>query len=138
MWESKFQPHFYKSFHEIMLSIFQDVFEEKATRLFKEANNDFLSIGRWFEEEPFTYIWVFDSLGNLHVFPLYVPDKLLTRELTYQTVGNGLCKVLNHAKKTIWPSFSISCGVYAMENFKHAVLEIDKIQCFKFPTVPNR
>jgi len=48
----------------------------------------------------------------------------LAREVAYQTVGNGLTKYLKEAKKSVWPPFPIHCGVFTLENFRHATLEI--------------
>lgn len=48
--ESKYQPHLYKFFHGVMFPIHQSVFNGRAPRLSLEANNDLLSIGRWFGE----------------------------------------------------------------------------------------
>lgn len=81
-----------------------------------------MSLERWFEEESFTYIRVFGSLSHPHVLPIFIPDKFLAREIAYQIVGNGLTKVLKDAKKTTWPYFLISCGIYALENFRHALV----------------
>lgn len=38
----------------------------------------------------------------------------------------------------MWPSFSLQCGVYALENSRHAPIEIEEIQHLNFPTIPNR
>ena len=64
-----------------------------------------------FGEELFTYVRIYGSPIAPHVLPLYVPSKLLAREVSYQTVGNGLTKSLKEAKKSISPSFPICCGL---------------------------
>lgn len=116
LWVSKFENHFYKIFHGVILPLFQPLFNEKAPRLSKEAQADFSSIGKWFGEELFTYVRVFGSLSRLHVLPLYVHDKILTREVAYQSVGNELTRLLKEDKKASWPSFPIYCGVYCLDN----------------------
>lgn len=138
LWESKFENHFYKIFHGFILPLFQAVINEKAPTLLKEAQADFSSIGKLFGEELFTYIRIFGSLAWSHVLPLYVPDKLLTREVVYQTVGNRLSRFIKEDKKSSWPSFPINCGVYGLENYKHAVLEINQIECLKLLTISNK
>ena len=112
-----------------MLPIHQNVFDEKAPRLSPQANNDLLPTRKLFGEESCTYTRTCGSIYNLHVLHLYVPDNLLAREITYQTIANGLSKVLKDAKKTMWPTYPISCGVYSLDNFKHAGLEIENFQC---------
>ena len=99
LWNSKFENYFYKIFHGVILPLFQAVFNEKAPKLTKEAQVDFSSIRKWFGVQFFTYVNVFGSLARPHVLPLYVPNKLLAREVAYQTVGNRLTKFLKETKK---------------------------------------
>ena len=95
-------------------------------------------LGKWFGEENFTYILVFGSLTHPHVFPLFVPDKLLAKEISYQTVGQGLTKIIRDATKTVQPCFPIPCGTYILENFKNSLLEIEQLKVLCFPLVPNQ
>jgi len=82
-----------------MLPIHQVVFDKRAPRLSDEAKIDFILIGRWFGEDIFTYVRAYGSLAPPHVLLLYVLDKLLAREIAYQTVGDRLTKNLKEAKK---------------------------------------
>ena len=82
-----------------MLPIHQVVFDKRTPRLSDEAKIYFIPIGRWFGEDIFTYVRFYGSLAPPHVLPLYVLDKLLAREIAYQTVGDGLKKTLKKAKK---------------------------------------
>lgn len=78
-----------------------------------EVESDLLRVGNWFSEESFTYIRVYGSLVNPHVLPLLIPNKLLSREITYQTVGNGISKFLNESSKNMWPSFPAQFSIFA-------------------------
>ena len=78
-------------------------------------------IGRFFVEESFSYIRVFGSSASPHILPFYVHNKLMVREVAYQTVGNGLTKSLKDSKKSLWPSFPIQCGTLTLSNFNHAL-----------------
>jgi len=64
-----------------MLPIYYATFNKPALRISEEAGIDLTTVGNWFGEEKFTYIRVYGSLARPHVLPLYVPDKLLAREL---------------------------------------------------------
>lgn len=138
LWESNFHTHFYKKFQGVMLPIQQAVFDKRAQRLFGEDKIDFIPIGRWFSKYVFTYIRIYGSLEFPHVLPLYVPNKLLARDISYETIGDGLTKNLKEAKKSLWPSFPIQCGVYSLHDFNHAMLEIDNITCLNIATIPGR
>jgi len=111
LWESECQPHFYKICNKMMMPLYEKKFDRNAPRLSQEAMIDFTFVGNWFIEENFTCVKVFWSLTAPHVLPIYVPDKILAREIAYQTVGHGVTKVLKESKNTILPQFPIQCGV---------------------------
>lgn len=72
-----------------MLPIHKVVFDKTTPRFSQEAEVDTLLVTKWFGEEKFTYIRVFGSIASSHVLPFYVPDKLLAREIAYQTAREG-------------------------------------------------
>ena len=72
-----------------MLPLYRVLYNKDAPRLSLEAEVDILPVARWFWEELFTYVRVFGSFASPHVLPLYVPDKLIAREISYQTCGDG-------------------------------------------------
>lgn len=49
----------------------------------------------------------------------YIPDKLVSREISYQTVGYRITKVLRESNKA-WPIFLDIFGIFALENYRHA------------------
>jgi len=102
-----------------MLPIYQTIFNKKAPGLSKEAKIDILSVARWFGEELFTYIRGFWSITTRHVLPYYVLDKLLAREIAYQTVGDAITKTLKEKKKSIWQTFPLQCGAFALHHLWH-------------------
>ena len=78
------------------------LYDKYAPRFSPEAEVDILPVARWFGEELFTYVRVFGSFASPHVLPFYVPDKLITREISYQTCREGgLKKGLKDKKKAI-------------------------------------
>ena len=83
IWEFHYIPHFCKIFHCIIFPVHQIIFNKKAPRLSQEATIDLLVVRKYFIEEWFTYIRVFGSTADPHVLPLYVPDKLLEREIAH-------------------------------------------------------
>ena len=94
--------------------------------------------GSWFGEEKFTYIRIFGSFTKPHVLHLYVPDKLLARELAYQITVDGTSKTLRNSKKQAWPTFPLRCVVFTLHDYKHVEKEEEKIQMLNFATIPNR
>ena len=99
LWDSQFVPHFYQIFHGLILPLYRMMYNEDPPRCSPEAQIDIIPIARWFGEEWFTYIRVFGSTVPPHVLPLYIPDKLLAREIAYQTCSEGgLTKYLKDKK----------------------------------------
>jgi len=69
---------------------------------------------------------------------LYVSNKLLAREIAYQTVGKGLTKTLKGNKKSLWPPFTIQCGSFSLEKFNHANKELLNLESLRVHTLPKR
>ena len=103
-----------------MLPIHYSIFDKPAPKISSQAEIDLTAIGRWFGEEKFTYVRVFGSQNKPHVLPLYIPDKLLAREVAYQITSEGVTQTLRNKKKHVWPPFPLRCGVYGLHEFKHA------------------
>jgi hypothetical protein len=56
--------------------------------------------------------------GAPHLLPKYVPDKLLAREVAYQTVEKGATTYLSEKNKIYWPIFPVHIGSYSLLNKK--------------------
>jgi len=82
-----------------MLPIHHSIFDKPAPKISYQAGVELTSIGRWFGEEKFTYVRIFGSHANPHVLPLYIPDKLLAREIAYQITFEGVTQTLRNKKK---------------------------------------
>jgi len=120
------------------------LYDKDPPRCSPEAQIDIIPIARWFGEEWFTYVRVFGSTVPPHVLPLYIPDKLLAREIAYQTYSEGgLTKDLKDKEKVIWPQFPVACGAFSLFDVGHAFTEVQNMMClqlFKFrgrPFDPN-
>ena len=73
-----------------MLPIHYSIFDKPAPKISEQAGVDLTAVASWFGEEKFTYIRVFGSQARPHVLPLYIPDKLLAREVAYQINVDGV------------------------------------------------
>ena len=122
-----------------MLPILKQVYNRNAPRFYREAEIDILPVARWFGEETFTYIKVFGSIVSPHVLPYYVPDKLMARDIAYQTTGEGgLSKRLKEQKKVICTTFPLQCGAFALQYFGHACKKAKIMKSLKLTTFPGR
>jgi len=137
LWDSKYHQNFYLIFNGVRLPTYQVGFDTKAPHMSPEVESKLLQVGNWFGEESFTYIRVYGSLEHPHVLPLFILDKLMSRETTYQTIGNGISKVLKESNKKDVAFFTTQFGIFSLDNYKHAQIEIKVIQDIGFPTIPN-
>jgi hypothetical protein len=60
--------------------------------------------------------------------PKYVPDKLLAREIVYQTVEKGATAYLSEKNKKYWPIFPIQVGSYSLVNKKQDEKEVEALK----------
>lgn len=137
LYDSKYLPDFYKICHGVTLLIYQIIFDKMTPRMSEDAETDLLRVGNWFGEDSFTCIRIYASLSSSHELPLFIPGKILAKEIAYQTVGNGSSKILKESNKNMWAIFPAQFGIYELENYNHIVIEINTIQDLNFPTIPN-
>lgn len=140
LWDSKFTSYFYKIFRGVMLPLYKILYDKDPLRCSPNADVEILPVARWFREELFTNVRVFGSTASPHILPLYVPDKLMAREISYQTCEEGgLTKDLKDKKKAIWPQFPVAYGAFSLFDVGHEFMEVNNIIClqlFKFPARP--
>lgn len=138
LWKVHFKDHVYIICHGFLIPVFQTIFNHFPPRFSDKAKADLSSIGDWFGEEKFTYVRIFGSIVELHVLPLFVPDKLLAQEISYQLTVEGMSRSLSNSKKRMWPSFPFNCVHFTLNDFKHVEKEVAKINGFKLETIPGR
>jgi len=138
MWKSSHKNHLYHICNGFMIPIYYAIFNKPIPRISYLASFDLPSVGSWFGEEYFTYVRVYGSQANPHVLPLYVPDKLLAREIAYQLSAKSTTQTLRLKQKRGWPTFPFRCGVFTLHDLKHAEKEAMKIQALNLPIIPNR
>lgn len=82
---------------------------------------------------------MFGSIASPHALPLYVPDKLMAREIAYQTWGvGGMSKVLKDSKKANWPQFPVVYRAFALFDLGNTFKEVDIILCLQLPKFAGR
>ena len=99
LWKANYKNHLYKICKGFILPIYYSIFDKPTLRISLEAEKNLTAVGSWFGEEKFTYIRIFGSNTKPHVFPLYVPYKVLARELAYEIIVDGTSKTLKNSKK---------------------------------------
>jgi hypothetical protein len=66
---------------------------------------------------------VFGFFFPPHALPQFLPDRLVCREVAYQTVAGGITKELKAAQKKVWPNFPIQVGMFTLLDFGQSKVE---------------
>ena len=68
------------------------------------------SVADWYLETEFLYIRVFGTFVPPYALPLFLPDKILCREIARQSVLGGISKEIKGVSKTsLFISVHITC-----------------------------
>ena len=70
--------------------------------------------------QKFTYIKIFGASTTPHLLPRYVPNRIVPRKITYQTMVHGIASFLSTHAKIYWLKFMIKLGLFTLTNFPHA------------------
>jgi hypothetical protein len=92
-------------------------------RISSGAIKSLRGIGDWYMKKYYTFVRIFGATRPPHLLPKYVPNKLLAREITYQTVEKGATTYLSEKNKKYWPIFPLHIGSYSLQNKKQAEKE---------------
>jgi hypothetical protein len=76
----------------------------------------------------YTYVRIYGATRPPHLFPKYVPDNLLSREIAYQTVDKGVTAYLSEKNKRYWPIFPLHIGKYSLLNKPHVEKEVKTLR----------
>lgn len=77
-------------------------------------------VGDWCVMENGTYIRIYGATEAPHMFPKFVPNKLVLQEVAYRTLVNGVGAVLVRDKKLTWPPLPFWLGSYCFKDVKEA------------------
>lgn len=79
-----------------------------------------------------TYIRIYGATEAPHMFPKFVPNKLVLQEVAYRTLVNGVGAVLVRDKKLTWPPLPFWLGSYCFKDVKEAQAKVDTLEKFHF------
>jgi hypothetical protein len=85
----------------------------------------------WFIEENFLYIRVFGCSVSPHALPQFLLDRLVCREVAYQTIAGGINKELKATQKKVWITFPIQVGMFKLLDFCHSKVESTTLEDVK-------
>ena len=84
-------------------------------------------VADWFFYKYYSFIRVYRTTRVPHLLPYVVPDRLLKREITYQTMGSGVTPLLQTNSKRLCPVFPLHIGSFSISNAQHTMKEAETL-----------
>jgi hypothetical protein len=131
LWEEKAKDFFYEICHNVVILIHQTLYGHPPSQISEKIMGNLKKVADWFVEENFSYIRVFGCSVPPHALPKFLPDRLVCREVSYQTVMGGIGKELKAAQKKVWPTFPLQVGKFSLLNFGHSKVEATTLEDVK-------
>jgi hypothetical protein len=132
LWEDKAADFIYEIFNWVMVSMHVIIFGNPPPRISDSIAANLSSVADWYVEAEFSYIRVFGASVPPYALPLFIPDRLVCREIARQTVIGGISKELKGFSKKVWPPFPIHLNTYSLLDFGHAKAEATALEDIKF------
>jgi hypothetical protein len=123
LWEEKAKDLFYEIHHNVVVPIHIAIYGHPRPRISERIMGNLGKLADWFIEEYFSYIKVLGCSVPPHALPQFLPDRLVCREVAYQTVEGGISKELKAAQKKVWSNFPIQVGMFTLLDFGHSKVE---------------
>jgi hypothetical protein len=131
LWEDKAKEFIYEIFNWVMVPMHVSIFGHPPPRISDNITANLSSMEDWYIEAEFSYIRVFGTSVPPYALPLFLPDKLVCREIARKTVLGGISKELKGVSKKVWPPFPIHIGTYSLLDFGHAKAEATTLEEMK-------
>jgi hypothetical protein len=123
LWEDKAKDFFYEIFHNVVVHVHIALYGFPPPRISDRIMGNLGKLADWFIEEKFSYIRVFGCSVPPHALPRFLPDRLVCREVSYQTMTGGINKELKESHKKVWPTFPLHVGMFSLLDFGHSKVE---------------
>jgi len=91
-------------------------------------------VGHWYLDEHSTYFKLFGATGAPHLLPAHVRDRLIVREICYQTILQGYNATLVKDKKWDLIHYGFHVGFYLIKDTAQAKKEGLSQLKFRFST----
>jgi hypothetical protein len=84
LWNINYKRYFYDICDHFLSPLYTIIFGFPRYRISSEARAGMKGIVDWYLGKYYTYVRVYGTTGAPHIFPYFVPDHLLMREISYQ------------------------------------------------------
>jgi hypothetical protein len=84
LWDNKYKRSYSTICDFFLAPLYKIIFYRECPRLTKDAKKLISYIGNWYLQEDLTYLRICGATATPHLFPKYVPDRIVLGEITYQ------------------------------------------------------
>ena len=123
LWEDKSSDFIYEIFNWVMVLMHVTIFGNPPPRISDSIAANLGSVADWYMEAEFSYIRVFSASIPPHALPLFIPNRMVCREIARKTMIGGIRKELKGFLKKVWPPFPIHLHTYSLLDFGHVKAE---------------
>ena len=123
LWEDKAKDFFYEICYHVVVHVHISLYGCPPPQISYRIMGNLGKITHRFIDEKFSYIMVFGFSIPPHALSRFLPDRLVCREVSYQTVIGSINKELKAAQKKVWPTFPLHVGMFSLLDFGHSKVE---------------
>jgi hypothetical protein len=87
LWEENAKDFFYEICHNVVVPIHTTIYGHPPPRISEKIMENLGTFADWYIEENFSYIRVFGFFVPPHALPQFLSDRLVCREVAYQTIA---------------------------------------------------
>jgi hypothetical protein len=128
VWNINYKRYFYEICDNFLSSLYTIIFGFPRYRISSKARARMKGIVYWYLGKYNTYGRVYVTTRAPHIFPYFVTDILLMREIVYQIVRKWVTSFLMRNNNKLWPLFPIHIGNHNLSNGPHARKEEEALQ----------
>jgi hypothetical protein len=103
IWDIKYKSHFYEIFDHLLSPLYTIIFGFLRYRISSEAREGMKGIVDWYLGKYYSYVRVYGTTESPHILPYFIPDLLLMREITHQTIRTWVSSFLMRNSKNLRP-----------------------------------
>jgi hypothetical protein len=99
LWSINYKRYFYDICNYFLSPLYTVLFGFPRHIISIKAQTGMKGVEYWYLGKYYSYIRVYGSTGAPHILPLFVPDHLLMREISYQTTRKRVTSLLMRSSK---------------------------------------
>jgi hypothetical protein len=128
LWEDNYKKQFYEICENFLVPMYVIIYKQNPIRISTESMQAIKEIWDWYIGKQYAYIRIYGSTGAPHRLPKYILEKLLIREIAYQTMEVGITTILSTNSKRYWLISLITIGEQTLTSLPHSKKDVESLK----------